>query len=61
VGPLRTGRSRNPSARIEFKGFSADESLYARTIFGLDAHGGIDAEATGALPGKHVGGVTLVE
>jgi len=39
----------------------ADESLDARTILGRDAHRGIDAESTGALPGAHVGGVALVE
>lgn len=36
-------------------------ALVARTIFGLDAHGSIDAEAAGALPGEHIGCFALVE
>ena len=39
----------------------ADESLDARPVLGLDAHGGVDAEATRALPGQHAGGIELVE
>ena len=39
----------------------ADESLDARPVLGLDAHGGVDAEATRALPVEHAGGIELVE
>ena len=42
-------------------GTVADQSLDAGTVLGLDAHGGIDAEAARALPGKHAGGIDLVE
>jgi hypothetical protein len=38
-----------------------DESLDARPVLGLDAHGGVDAEATRALPVQHTGGIELVE
>jgi hypothetical protein len=38
-----------------------DESLDARPVLGLDAHGGVDAEATRALPGQHAGGIDFVE
>jgi hypothetical protein len=36
-------------------------ALEARSVLALDAHGGVDAEPTGALPGEHVVGVDLVE
>ena len=39
----------------------ADESLDARPVLGLDAHGGVDAEATRALPVQHTGGIEVVE
>ena len=39
----------------------ADESLDARPVLGLDAHGGVDAEATRALPVQHAGGIDFVE
>jgi hypothetical protein len=42
-------------------GTIAQEALEAATVIALDAHGSIDAEATGALPGEHVAGVELVE
>jgi len=42
-------------------GTVADESLDARPVFTLDAHGSVDAEPTRALPGEHAGGNELVE
>ena len=39
----------------------ADESLDARPVFALDAHGSVDAEPARALPGQHTGGIELVE
>ena len=42
-------------------GTVADESLDPGTVLGLDAHGGVDAEAARALPCEHAGGVELVE
>ena len=42
-------------------GTIADEALDARPILGLDAHGGVDAEATRALIVQHTGGIELVE
>jgi hypothetical protein len=42
-------------------GTVADESLDPGTVLGLDAHGGVDAEAARALPCEHAGGIELVE
>jgi hypothetical protein len=42
-------------------GTVADESLDTRPVLGLDAHGGVDAEATRALPVQHAGGIDFVE
>jgi hypothetical protein len=39
----------------------ADESLDARPVLGLDAHGGVDAEPARALPVQHAGGIEVVE
>ncbi len=50
-----------PLEREGRAGIVADETLDARPVFALDAHGGVDAEAARALPGQHPGGVELVE
>ena len=42
-------------------GTVANESLDARPVLTLDAHGSVDAEAARALPGEHAGGVEFVE
>jgi hypothetical protein len=42
-------------------GTVAQEALNARTVVALDANGGVDAEAAGALPGEHALGIGLVE
>ena len=42
-------------------GTRTHEPLDARSVLSLDVHGGVDAEATGALPGEHAVGVDLVE
>jgi hypothetical protein len=42
-------------------GTVADKPLDAGAVLALDAHGGIDAEPTGALPGEHVVRVGFVE
>jgi hypothetical protein len=42
-------------------GTVAEETLDPDSVVGLDAHGSVDAEAAGALPGEHAGGVSLVE
>jgi hypothetical protein len=48
-----------PFEREGWAGAVADESLDPGPVLGLDAYGGVDAEA--ALPGKHAGGIELVE
>ena len=50
-----------PFERERRAGTVADETLDAGTVLGLDAHGGVDAEAARALPGEHAGGIEVVE
>jgi len=38
-----------------------EEALEAGAVVPLDAHGSIDAEATGSLPGEHVAGVEVIQ
>jgi hypothetical protein len=42
-------------------GTIAQEALEAGTILTFDAHGSVDAEPAGSLPGEHVAGAELVE
>jgi hypothetical protein len=42
-------------------GTIAQEALEAGTILTFAAHGSVDAEPAGSLPGEHVAGVELVE
>jgi hypothetical protein len=42
-------------------GAVAYQALDARTVLAVDAHGGVHAEPTGALPREHVVGVGLIE
>ena len=39
----------------------AEQSFDAGSVVALDAYGGVDAEATGALPGEHAVGVGFIE
>ncbi len=47
--------------REGWPGTVAEEALEAGAVVALDAHGGVDAEATGSLPREHVEGVELIE
>jgi hypothetical protein len=42
-------------------GTIAQEALEAGTVVTLDAHGRVDTEAAGSVPGEHVEGVESVE
>jgi hypothetical protein len=42
-------------------GAVTDQPLDACPVVALDANGGVDAEAAGALPGKHAFGIGIVE
>jgi hypothetical protein len=42
-------------------GAVTDQPLDACPVVALDANGGVDAEAAGALPGEHALGIGLVE
>jgi hypothetical protein len=42
-------------------GTIAEETLKTGAVVTLDAHGSVDAEAAGSLPGEHVVGVELIE
>jgi hypothetical protein len=42
-------------------GAVTDQALDACTVVALDANGGVDAEAAGALPGEHALGIGLIE
>jgi hypothetical protein len=50
-----------PFERERLPGTVPDEALDAGAVLGFDAHGSVDAEPTGALPGEHACGVGLVE
>jgi predicted ester cyclase len=48
-------------ARERRAGTVPDETLHSGTVFGLDAHRRVDAEAARALPHEHADGIELVE
>jgi len=55
------GESMESLEREGWPGAVTEEALEAGAVVTLDAHGSVDAEPTGSLPGKHVEGVELVE
>jgi hypothetical protein len=69
VEEARVGRSKGGDAGESMEplegegraGTVAQEALEAGTVVTLDAHGSVDAEPTGSLPGEHVAGVELIE
>ena len=64
LGRSEAGRAAQGVEALEGKGWPgtvADQALDARTVVALDADGGVDAEAAGALPGEHALGIGLVE
>jgi hypothetical protein len=64
VGGRQGGDASQGMESLEREGWAgtvAQEALEAGAVVTLDAHGSVDAEATGSLPGEHVEGVELVE
>lgn len=64
LGRTERGRASGSVEAFEGKGWPgavAQEALDAGTVLTLDADSGVDAEASGALPGEHATGIGLVE
>ena len=64
LGRGEGGRAAQGVEALEGEGWPGtvtDQALDARPVVALDADGGVDAEAAGALPGEHALSIGLVE